>query len=71
MSACKSVDPAKERVKVELNELRERLVKLEAFINSTAITKLKDRMRALLTLQLGCMREYEEVLVERLRIWDD
>lgn len=71
MSACKSVDSAKERVKVELHELRERLVKLEAFINSTAITKLKNRMQELLTLQLGCMRKYEEVLVERLRIWDD
>lgn len=71
MPACKSVDPAKERVKVELHELRERLVKLEAFINSTAITKLKDKMQGLLALQLGCMREYEEVLVERLRIWDD
>lgn len=71
MSARKSVDPAKERVKVELHELRERIVKLEAFINSTAITKLKGRMQGLLALQLGYMHEYEDVLVERLRIWDD
>lgn len=71
MSARKSIDPAKERVKVELHELRERIVKLEAFINSTAITKLKGRMQGLLALQLGYMHEYEDVLEERLRIWDD
>lgn len=71
MSASKSVDTAKERAKVELHDLREKIVKLEAFVNSPAMRKLKGRMQGLLVLQLGYMKEYEDVLAKRLCIWDD
>lgn len=71
MSTCKSVDSAKERVKIELHDLREKRIKLQAFTKSAAFEKLKGRMRSLLMLQLGYMEQYESILEERLKIWDD
>lgn len=71
MSTCKSVDSAKERVMIELHDLRAKRIKLQAFAKSAAFEKLKDRMRSLLMSQLGCMEQYESILEERLKIWDD
>lgn len=71
MSVSKSIDSAKERVKVELHELRERIVKLEAFVSSERVNALNDKMQALLRQQLDVMCQYMYVLEERLKIWDD
>ena len=71
MSASKSIDAAKERVKAELHELQERIVKLEAFVSSERVNALGDKMQALLRQQLDVMCQYMHVLEERLKIWDD
>lgn len=71
MSISKSVNTAKERVKSELFELRQKIVKLEAFVESPSMKKLKGKMQGLLVLQLGYMKEYADILVKRLEIWDD
>ena len=64
---------AKERVKVELDELNQRIGKLSAFLFGSAIIEKKDisnAMKGLLKRQLAQMQDYAQTLQERLEIWD-
>lgn len=66
-----AVDPAKERVEKELEELNEKIVKLSSFLFSKKILDagLSCRMRELLTEQLRAMQEYARILQIRLSVW--
>lgn len=63
---------AKERVQYELDELKERIVKLSAFLYSEkAIAKeISYEMRNAMRDQLRHMSEYAICLQHRLAIWD-
>jgi hypothetical protein len=65
------VDSAKERVEVELEELKEKIVKLSAFLYDKKLFEigLSDRMIACLQDQLKVMQQYARVLQIRLVIW--
>jgi hypothetical protein len=54
------------RVVEERDQLHERLVKLRAFLNSTAFTQIADDEQRRLNLQAMYMTDYERVLDERL-----
>jgi hypothetical protein len=54
------------RVVEERDQLHERLVKLRAFLNSTAFTQIADDEQRRLNLQAMYMTDYERVLNERL-----
>ena len=64
---------AKERVQFELDELNQKIVKLSAFLFSSAIIEKKDisnAMKGLLRRQLAQMQDYAQTLQDRLAIWD-
>lgn len=71
MDEVKTVDPAKERVEKELEELNEKIVKLSSFLYSKKLVEagLSFRMRDLLSEQLRTMQRYAELLQNRLAIW--
>ena len=54
------------RVVEERDQLHERLVKLRAFLNSTAFTQLDEAEQGRLNRQAMFMSDYERVLKERL-----
>lgn len=54
------------RVVEERDQLHERLVKLRAFLNSTAFTQIDEAEQRRLNLQATYMTDYERVLNERL-----
>lgn len=54
------------RVKAELKELQERIEKLQHFLSSDAIKTITIRQMSLLSQQLYIMKEYENVLKERI-----
>ena len=56
------MNPIKERVKVELDELQMRLTKLKHFVESERITTVSDEMADLLRQQYAVMKEYYEIL---------
>lgn len=64
----------KERVQIELKELQTKIDKLSSFalshekLEKAGITM---SMRGLLIAQIRAMREYENILVFRLLIWDE
>lgn len=66
-----AVDPAKERVEKELEELNEKIVKLTSFLfgNNILEKKLSNSMIGALYEQLDIMKRYAQILQERLRIW--
>lgn len=66
-----TVDPAKERVVAELNELNEKLVKLTSFIYGEKVIKagLSEEMRCALREQARVMQEYALILQRRLALW--
>ena len=64
-------DSAKERVRQELNELKERIVKLTAFLyGETPALLLSRHMICKMKEQLSVMQRYAEILQDRLLIWD-
>lgn len=71
MDEVKTVDPAKERVEKELEELNEKIVKLSSFLYGKKLVEagLSFRMRDLLSEQLRAMQRYAELLQNRLAIW--
>lgn len=71
MDEVKTVDPAKERVEKELEELNEKIVKLSSFLYGKKLVEagLSFRMRDLLSEQLRTMQRYAELLQNRLAIW--
>jgi len=54
------------RLIVEKNELKEKLDKLKAFIDSESIAKLDERNRELLRSQYMTMKDYLFILESRL-----
>lgn len=71
MDEVKTVDPAKERVEKELEELNEKIVKLTSFLYGKKLVEagLSFRMRDMLNEQLRAMQRYAEILQNRLAIW--
>lgn len=71
MDEVKTVDPAKERVEKELEDLNEKIVKLSSFLYGKKLVEagLSFRMRDLLSEQLRTMQRYAELLQNRLAIW--
>jgi hypothetical protein len=58
----------KKRLIVEREELDDKLAKLEAFIGSPRFENLDERNRELLVSQCGAMRQYSDILAERIGI---
>ena len=58
----------KKRLIVEREELDDKLAKLEAFIRSPRFENLDERNRELLVSQRGAMRQYSDILAERIGI---
>lgn len=65
------MNPIKERVKVELDELQMRLTKLKRFVESERITTVSDEMADLLRQQYAVMKEYYEILKKRISLMED
>lgn len=62
---------AKQRVFVEIAELREKVKKLQAFLTSEAFKKLDEDNQILLVEQGHIMNAYLIVLVKRISIWKE
>ena len=65
------MNPIKERVKVELDELQMRLTKLKHFVESERITTVSDEMADLLRQQYAVMKEYRDILKKRIALMED
>ena len=65
------MDNPKQRVLEELNELKERLIKLYKFLGSKDSYEIDPEQRNLLLLQATYMANYKEILEKRLSIWRD
>lgn len=61
---------AKQRVEKELQDLKEKRRKLDAFLRTDAYKALNDNMQSLLVEQQLVMSDYEEILERRLQIWE-
>lgn len=62
---------AKERVKIERNEIDSRLQKLEAFTGTEKFARLNLANRSFLIKQSDIMKEYIAILGLRLSTWED
>lgn len=65
------MNPAKERAKVELDELKIRINKLKRLIEGERITTVSPEMADLLRQQYVAMREYCEILKKRISLMED
>lgn len=65
------MNPIKERVKVELDELQMRLTKLKRFVESERITTVSDEMADLLRKQYAVMQQYRDILKKRITLMED
>ena len=65
------MNPIKERVKVELDELKMRLTKLKRFVESERITTVSDEMADLLRQQYAIMKQYRDILKKRIALMED
>ena len=65
------MNPIKERVKVELDELTMRLTKLKHFVESERITTVGDEMADLLRQQYAVMQQYRDILKKRISLMED
>lgn len=65
------MNPIKERVKVELDELQMRLTKLKRFVESERITTVSDEMADLLRQQYAVMQQYRDILKKRIVLMED
>ena len=65
------MNPIKERVKVELDELQMRLTKLKHFVESERITTVSDEMADLLRQQYAVMQQYRDILKKRIILMED
>ena len=65
------MNPIKERVKVELDELQMRLTKLKHFVESERITTVSDEMVDLLRQQYAVMQQYRDILKKRIVLMED
>ena len=65
------MNPIKERVKVELDELQMRLTTLKHFVESERITTVSDEMADLLRQQYAVMQQYRDILKKRIVLMED
>lgn len=65
------MNPIKERVKVELDELQMRLTKLKRFVESERITTVSGEMADLLRQQYAVMQQYRDILKKRIALMED
>ncbi len=65
------MNPIKERVKVELDELTMRLTKLKHFVEGERITTVSDEMADLLRQQYAVMQQYRDILKKRIALMED
>ena len=65
------MNPIKERVKVELDELTMRLTKLKHFVEGERITTVSDEMADLLRQQYVIMKQYRDILKKRIALMED
>lgn len=65
------MNPIKERVKVELDELTMRLTKLKHFVEGERITTVSDEMADLLRQQYAVMQQYRDILKKRITLMED
>lgn len=65
------MNPIKERVKVELDELTMRLTKLKHFVEGERITTVSDEMADLLRQQYAIMKQYRDILKKRIALMED
>ena len=65
------MNPIKERVKVELDELTMRLTKLKHFVEGERITTVSDKMADLLRQQYAVMQQYRDILKKRIALMED
>ena len=65
------MNPIKERVKVELDELQMRLTKLKRFVEGERITTVSDEMADLLRQQYAVMQQYRDILKKRIALMED
>lgn len=56
----------KERLTAEMQDLKEKIDKLEIFINSDALFNIDATQQVLLRIQLQSMITYFQILVERI-----
>jgi hypothetical protein len=61
--------PALTRVKLELKDVREKIVKLNSFIESPAFSTLEPKSIKLLTTQFEIMKAYADILELRIEFW--
>lgn len=65
-----NITTARERVEKELEDLSEKIKKLQDFINDNPLySKLSETQQALLACQLDFMKGYARVLDLRLTLW--
>ena len=55
------------RLKSELQELQERIEKLQKFLSSDNIQEISKQQLSLMSQQLVIMREYEYILISRIK----
>ena len=65
------MNPIKERVKVELDELQMRLTKLKHFVEGERITTVSDEMADLLRQQYAVMQQYRDIPKKRIVLMED
>lgn len=70
-AGVRTIDTPKQRVEVELLELRDRLEKLINFIHSDKFSELSDAMQRALVTQRSSMNLYATQLCTRLLIWEN
>jgi hypothetical protein len=57
----------KDRLIAESSELTDKIIKLEAFINSNNFINIEDIQQSLLKAQLFAMKTYSQILVDRIK----
>lgn len=62
--------PHWQRVREEREQLSERVVKLESFLDGESSLSISSEHLSLLRLQLAIMKQYEGVLGDRLDLWE-
>lgn len=57
------------KVIAERDDIQEKIKEIEQFRKTPAFLALDETHRRLLNRQLNCMREYSEILAQRLNLW--
>lgn len=59
------------RVKMEEEELSDKIYRLDDFINSERFKDMSDKEQIMLMTQLSCMKGYREVLINRIKHYEE